>query len=127
MKANRHPDMDPKRSYHKIARDPGLLQTIAAPAHRSLKATLLSFFLALPWCCLLPGVLSLASFGTAFTAHFLSPTFLLPTFLVSLFALLYAHYRLWVRKHGSPVSRLTTIILTPLILALWYFRLSVFL
>ena len=99
------------------------LLNIEPAQQRPLRATLLSFLLALPWCCILPALLSVFSFATAFTATLFSPRLLLPTFLISIAALLYAHYRIWIRKHGSKTSRLLTTLLTPLILALWYFRL----
>lgn len=93
------------------------------PAARPLKVTALGTAASIPWCCIVPPALAAAGTASSLAARSLggaTPWFL--ALSVGLFAR--AHYLLWVRRHGSPRTRLLTVVLTVVAGFFWAMRLS---
>jgi hypothetical protein len=75
-----------------------------------------------PWCCVVPALLASTGVASSLAGRILGA--LIPVFLalsVALFAR--AHHLLWVKGHGSPLARVTTVLLTIAATALWAHRL----
>ena len=64
----------------------------------------LSVFFSMPWCCVLPAVLSFVSLGSAAAARVALMKLMLPLLVLSVAFLTYAHLRVWVRKEGRPAA-----------------------
>ena len=77
----------------------------------------------MPWCCVLPAVLSFVSLGSAAAARVALMKLMLPLFVVSLAFLLYAHFRVWVRREGRPAAKIVLLVNTVLVALLSAWRL----
>lgn len=83
-----------------------------------------SVIFSIPWCCVLPAILSLAGLGSAVAARGLALK-LNPLFLfLSVVFLGRAHYLLYWKGHGNIWSRRLTWGATVLVAALWLPRLT---
>ena len=82
-----------------------------------------SIFSSIPWCCVIPGVLSVLGLGGAFFARSvaskLNPVF----FFVSVFFIGRAHYLIYRRGKGNRLSVALTWASTLLVAWLWLPRL----
>lgn len=78
---------------------------------------------SVPWCCIVPAGLASLGLASSAVAHWMRAA--TPVFLALSAALLgRAHYQLWVKRHGAPLARALTLLLTLLAAALWALRLS---
>ena len=78
---------------------------------------------SVPWCCILPAGLAALGLAASVVGQALRST-LPAAIVVSLVFFARAHYLLWFRRHGTPLARITTVVLTALAAAFWAFRLS---
>jgi hypothetical protein len=96
---------------------------IRSSSARPLRVTALGAAASVPWCCIVPA--GLAAGGTASSLAARWAAAIMPFLLalsIGLFAR--AHHLLWVRRHGSPLARVLTVVLTLIAGALWALRLS---
>ncbi len=89
----------------------------------TISTSSLSVFFSVPWCCVLPAALSFVSLASAAAARVALMKLMLPLFLLSVAFLAYAHYRVWVRKHGHRTSKIVVLVNTVLVILLWSWRL----
>jgi len=85
-------------------------------------AGITSAVLAVPWCCVLPAVLSTLALGSAAAARQVVVPLMPGLFVVSLAFLGYAHYLAWIRRAGHRTSRWVLGVNTVLVAGLWYPR-----
>ena len=80
------------------------------------RSGLLSGLVSLPWCCIVPGILSLVGLGSVGLARVVAGQ-LMPFFLI-IGALLLgrAYYLLYVKHEGNRFSRVTTWVSTTLVI-----------
>ena len=77
---------------------------------------------ALPWCCIIPGILSLLGLAGVAMARTVTEG-LVPYLLVaSVLFLGRAHYLLYIKHHGNRTSHIVTWAATLLALTLWGVR-----
>lgn len=82
-----------------------------------------AFFLSLPWCCITPAAFSLLGFlGAAGAARLFLKEVTFPLFGISLLLLGRALYLIYLKKHGSRISKAVVWASTIGALALWAFR-----
>lgn len=87
--------------------------------------TLLGTLFALPWCCIVPGILSLLGLAgvTVATSRALAGQFMPVLLGISLVFLGRAHYLLYIKKQGSRLSHVVTWVATSLAITVWAIRL----
>ncbi len=81
---------------------------------------LFPLLLSVPWCCVLPAVLSSVSLGGAAAARLAIGPLIPFLFAFSIFLLGYAHFRAWIRREGNPTARIVLVANSVLVAALWY-------
>ena len=89
------------------------------------RASSIGVLFSIPWCCVLPAVLSFLSLGGAAAARIAVGSVLLPLFALSIGFLGYAHYRAWILRQGRLSAKLILIVNTVLVLLLWAWRLPI--
>jgi len=89
---------------------------------RGRLAGITSAVLAVPWCCVLPAVLSTLALGSAAAARQVVVPLMPALFLLSLAFLAYAHYLVWIRRTGRRTSRWILGVNTVLVTGLWFPR-----
>lgn len=88
---------------------------------------LFPLLLSVPWCCVLPAVLSSISVGGAAAARLAIGPLLPFLFAFSILLLGYAHFRAWIRREGHRTARLVLMANTVLVALLWYERAKIWL
>jgi hypothetical protein len=86
---------------------------------RARAAGAASVALAIPWCCVLPAVLSTLALGSAAAARQVVVPLMPALFLLSVAFLTYAHYLVWIRRTGHRASRWILGVNTVLVAGLW--------
>ena len=97
--------------------------SVKSASARSLRMTALGTAASIPWCCVVPAALAAAGTVSAVAPRRVgaaTPLFLAVS--VGLFAR--SHYLLWVKRHGSRVTRLATVGLTLVSGCFWAVRLA---
>jgi len=95
---------------------------IKSPLARPLQITTLGAAALVPWCCIVPALLASAGVASSLAGWILGA--LIPLFLaLSIVLFARSHYLLWVKSHGSPLARATTLFLTIAAATLWAHRL----
>ncbi len=89
---------------------------------RDTFAGLTSAVLAVPWCCVLPALLSTLALGSAAAARQAVVPLMPWLFVGSLVFLGYAHYLVWILDTGRRTSRWILGVNTALVAALWFPR-----
>ena len=77
---------------------------------------------ALPWCCIIPAVLSVLGLAGVAVAREVTGALVPYLLAISVLFLGRAHYLLYIRHHGNRVSHIVTWVSTVLALALWNLR-----
>lgn len=88
---------------------------------------MMALLLSVPWCCLLPAVLSTVSVGGATLARLAIGPLIPFLFAFSILLLGYAHFRAWIRREGHRTARLVLLANTVLVALLWYERAKIWL
>ncbi len=87
-----------------------------------LRSGMLSGLSSLPWCCIVPGILSLVGLGSVGLARAVARQ-LMPLFLlVGVLFLGRAYYLLYVKHEGNRFSRVTTWVSTALLIGVSILR-----
>ena len=77
---------------------------------------------ALPWCCIIPAVFSVLGLAGVAMARTVTEGLVPYLLAVSVLFLGRAHYLLYIKDHGSPLSHIVTWIATVLAIVLWGMR-----
>lgn len=92
------------------------------------KINLIAILFSLPWCCILPVILSLSGLIAGMAAARIWSVKVTPfLFILSLIFLIRAHWLLYIRHQGSKVSAVIVWITTLMAGFLWFFRMRYFL
>lgn len=77
---------------------------------------------ALPWCCILPGVFSFAGLSVAGAGWLVGPQHLWIFLMISSSMLAYSLYGVLVRREGAPLVRAAAISIVLITIAIWLWR-----
>lgn len=88
---------------------------------------LFPLLLSVPWCCLMPAVLSTVSVGGAAAARLTIGRLIPLLFAFSVGLLGYAHFRAWLQREGNRTARIVLVANSVLVAALWYGRVKLWL
>ncbi len=86
--------------------------------HKPKRRSQLYSLFTLPWCCIVPVLVSWLSAGSAFLATLLRPL-MLPLLTASILLLSYSHYTVWVKGHRSHPQIFWLSLSTSLSIGLW--------
>ncbi len=88
---------------------------------------LFPLLLSVPWCCVLPAVLSIISVGGAAAARLAIGRLIPLLFAFSVVLLGYAHFRAWIRREGNRTARTVLVANSVFVAVLWYDRVKLWL